>query len=64
MEKELRLNILRMTENANWAKEELPKMIEKGMRVLNSDNAQAAIAQKGREDVIHYVAYKLIDEYY
>lgn len=64
MEKELKANILRMTENANWVKQVLPKMLEKGMRVLNSEMGQAAIAKKGRVDVIHYVAYKLIDEYY
>lgn len=64
MEMKLKSHILKMTQNANWAKEELPAMIEKGMRVLNSNKAQAAIAERGQDDVIHYVAYKLIDEYY
>ncbi|MEK3987700.1 hypothetical protein MHB77_30665 [Paenibacillus sp. FSL K6-3166] len=64
MEKELRINILRMTENANWAKEVMPTMIEIGLHVLNSEDALRTIKDKGRDNVISYVAYKLVDQYY
>lgn len=64
MEKELKAHILRMTENANWAVRALPNMLEKGIRVLNSEEAQSAIKEKGKDSVIHHVAFKLVDEYY